>query len=85
MDRDSIIERFIVDELMMESAGTKLDPDVSLIEGGILDSLGILRLVSFLEKRFGITIEDGELVPESCGTLNAISELVAGKAPIAQG
>jgi len=84
MDPTSEVERFIVDELMLGGAKTKLDPNESLVQGGILDSLGILRLVSFLEERFAIRIDDLELVPESFDSIKAIVRLLEKKVAKAQ-
>jgi acyl carrier protein len=50
-----------------------------LLESGIIDSLGILDLVSALEKDFGITISDEELVPENFQTVVDIAAFVASK------
>jgi acyl carrier protein len=50
-----------------------------LISGGILDSLATLDLVSFLEERFGITIEAHEVDRDRLDTLDAIAALVASR------
>ncbi len=46
----------------------------SLIDSGIIDSTGVLELVTFIEERFGISVEDDELVPEN---LDSVKNLVA--------
>lgn len=53
--------------------------DTALLEKGILDSLGILDVVSFLESEFSITISDEELVPENFQNLSALSSFVRMK------
>lgn len=53
--------------------------DYALIENGVLTSLQTVELVMFLEDRFGITVEDEELDEENFGSINAITNLVAGK------
>jgi len=50
-----------------------------LIETGIIDSLGILKLLSFLEEKFNIHIMDEELIPENFDTVQSISSLIKGK------
>src|SRR5881392_99797 len=55
------------------------DPDEPLQ----IDSLGIIRLVAFLENDFGCRIEDEELVPENFATLRKLGELLATKTPTA--
>jgi acyl carrier protein len=50
-----------------------------LLENGIVDSLGILDIVQFLETEFGITAIDDDLIPENFRTIQAISEYVERK------
>jgi D-alanine--poly(phosphoribitol) ligase subunit 2 len=57
----------------LKKAGAKfgnveIAPDTELIEQGVLDSLEVLRLVSFLEERFGIVVPVEEFVPENFRT-----------------
>jgi len=53
--------------------------DTALLERGILDSLGILDVVSFLEGEFSMVITDEELVPENFQTLGTLTEFVVKK------
>jgi acyl carrier protein len=48
----------------------------SLLESGILDSVGVLSLVGFLERKYAITIPDEELMPENLDTIDAIAAFV---------
>ena len=73
------IEEFFVQELMLADGKVKIDPNQSLIKEGILDSLGILRAISFLEDRFGISIEDGDIAPENFETINSMKAIVEAK------
>ena len=50
--------------------------DTPLLESGVLDSLGILDVVSFLESEFSILISDEDLVPDNFQTLKTISAFV---------
>ncbi len=55
------------------------DPDEPLQ----IDSLGLIRLVAFLENDFGYRIEDEELIAENFATLRSLGELLATKTPTA--
>ena len=55
------------------------DPDEPLQ----IDSLGLIRLVAFLENDFGYRIEDEELIAENFATLRSLRELLATKTPTA--
>lgn len=78
MDIERVIERFLIDEILFGSR-TSIDPDESLVTSGILDSLALLRLVTYLESQFGVTFEDGEVIPTHFETINAIKSLVVNK------
>lgn len=69
------IQRFIANELGDDS-GRPLELETDLIEQRIIDSLAILRLVSFLESSFGITVLDEDVVPENFQSLNSLAKFV---------
>ena len=50
-----------------------------LLKSGILDSLGILDLVTFVEQSFGITLSDDELLPENFQTVEHLATFVQNK------
>lgn len=54
-------------------------PDENLLAQGIIDSMGLLKLVTFLESRYGIEAGDEDMVPENFSTLEAIQAFVARK------
>jgi acyl carrier protein len=51
----------------------------TLLGDGIVDSLGILEIVSFLEREFGITVVDEELLPENFNSISELAVFVHGK------
>jgi acyl carrier protein len=57
------------------------DPDEPLQ----IDSLGLIRLVSFMESDCGIRVEDEELVAENFASLRSLGDLISQKAQSAQG
>jgi len=61
---------FISENFISGRSDVEIVPGESLIEGGIIDSTGILELVEFLEEKFLIQIEDEELVPENLDSIN---------------
>jgi acyl carrier protein len=72
-----------VREFVLESARSKGINEVSdtqsLMEAGIIDSLGIFRLVSFLEDTFRVRISDDDIVPENFQSIDEIDRFVAAK------
>ncbi|GAP62780.1 hypothetical protein ARMA_1203 [Ardenticatena maritima] len=76
-----VIEQFILDDLLLGMRQDPIAPDESLISSGILDSLALLRLITFLEERFGIAIEDHEVMQENFETIARMEAFVAAKQP----
>jgi acyl carrier protein len=73
------LEKFMVAEVAVDHDKNSLGPDEDLLDQGILDSLGVMKLVIFLEKTFGIEVADEDIVPENFQTLNTIARFVEHK------
>jgi acyl carrier protein len=73
------LEKFLVTEVAADLGRKTLAPDEDLLDQRIIDSLGILRLVTYLEEAHGIKIGDGEIVPENFQSLNSIIRFVEQK------
>ena len=54
----------------------ELTDDYALLDEGVMDSLGILQMVTFLEDDLGVEVEDDDLVPENFASVAAIAQLV---------
>ncbi|TWG87997.1 acyl carrier protein [Luteimonas sp. J16] len=59
--------------------GTEPAPDTDLLDAGIIDSIGVLTLVTWLEETFGFTVDDEDVVPENLGSIAGISAYVERK------
>ena len=73
------VRGFIVDNFLFGTEDESLTDDASFLETGIIDSTGILELISFVEKTFEITIADDEMLPENLDSLDRISAFVLRK------
>ena len=71
MKETSIVRQFIVDHFLFGEAGT-VENTTPLFESGLLDSTGILDVVAFIEKQWGIRVADEELVPDNFSDLEKI-------------
>ena len=60
-------------------AAATLDESTPLITSGILDSIGTVRLVSFLEEQFGVQLDAHEIGVDHLNTLTQIAQLVLSK------
>lgn len=79
MNIESKLEQFLVEEILMGDKQTKIDPDQQLIESGILDSLSLLRFITFVEDQFGIMVDDVEVVPDNFQSINVARAFIEGK------
>jgi len=78
---EKIINDYVSQELVPDPALLPLADDTPLLDSGILDSLGLLRLVVFLEERFGITMDDADLMPENFISVNSICAYLRAREP----
>jgi len=72
------IRAFIVDNFLYGD-DAELSPDLSLTEEGVIDSTGVLELVTFIEEEFEIRVEDEDLVPENFETIAAMAAYISRK------
>jgi acyl carrier protein len=79
LDLEQEIRNFIVDNFLYGEDNEKLSNDDSLMEQGLIDSTGALELVTFLEGKYGIKIEDNELDPENLDSVNKLAGFIKCK------
>ncbi len=69
--RQYIVENFLFgDESPLES------DSMSLLDGGIIDSVGVMELVAFLEQDFGLDVADEDLIPENLDSVDNLSAYI---------
>jgi acyl carrier protein len=73
------IREFIQKDLASAKGISSFSDSESLMENGIIDSLGIFRLVAFLEETFRVRIGDEEINAENLKSVDAIEQLVLAK------
>jgi len=78
-DISACVRRFIGENFLFRDPGEAVAPDGSLLDAGIIDSTGVLELVSFLETTFGIEVRDDEMLPENLDSIRAITRYVSRK------
>ena len=72
------IHSFIVDNFLYGQS-VDLSCDDSLIHKGVIDSTGVLELVSFLQERYDITVEDEEIIPDNLDSITNVAKYVSNK------
>ncbi len=73
------VKTFILDEFLPDEDPADLNESTPLMTAGILDSIATLKLVTFLEEKFGIAIEPHEADADRLNTISLIGNLVASK------
>jgi acyl carrier protein len=78
MSYATAVREFIVDNFLFGEEGD-LQNDSPFFETGIVDSTGILEVVTFLEETYNISVADEELVPENFTSINTIDNYLKSK------
>ena len=88
MTREGVLARtreYVRKSFLYTRPDFALDPDVELLGAGIIDSMGIMELIEFMEEEFSIQVVDDEITEENLGTLAAIGDYVARKTALPEG
>lgn len=72
------IRSYLVESFLLGEEG-ELSSSDSLLESGVLDSTGVLELVAFLEERFGIVVDNEDLIPDNLDSISNIGAFVRRK------
>ena len=78
MSVTEVVKGFLMEYECIEPV-QEVEASESLLELGIIDSVIILKMVSFLEDKYGIEIDEDDLMPENFDSLTAISTYVQSK------
>jgi acyl carrier protein len=73
------VRGFIVERFLFGQGADSLSNDASFLETGIVDSTGVLEIVMFIEQRFGIKVNDDELVPDNLDSIEKVGAFVRRK------
>ncbi len=74
IDPRTALRTLILEDYLFTDDDSALDDNMSFLQEGILDSMGILEIIMFLEERFGVTVAENEMVPQN---LDSIENLIA--------
>ena len=72
------IKSFVSDYFIKDS-GIEIAEETSFLDKGIIDSTGVMELVSFLEETFGITMDDEEIIPDNFDSIEKLVTFVENK------
>lgn len=73
------IRTYILENFLFTDDTSALDPDASLLENGIVDSTGMMEIITFLEADLGVKVEDEDMTPDNLDSVNRLVKYVSGK------
>lgn len=79
------LREFIVDNFLFGDRSKPLNGEDSFLEMGIVDSTGVVHLVSFIEETFGVTVQDEEIIPDNLDTIRNLVGFIQRKKETAKG
>lgn len=79
MDTKTQIKQYIAENYLFSNNGFNLDDDESFLEAGIVDSLGVVELVSFVEETYDIEVPDDDIVPDNFDSVNNLTTYITSK------
>jgi acyl carrier protein len=88
MSETEIVDRtrsWVRENFLYMRSDWKLEGDDPMLGSGVIDSVGVIELVEFLQRSFGIEIADQEITETNLGTLNAVGRFVSQKCQAGNG
>ncbi|MFB7124687.1 acyl carrier protein [Kitasatospora xanthocidica] len=76
MNHAAVVTQFIIEEFLPDVGPNELDADYDLVDGGVIDSLGLLKTIAWLEDRFDVRVEEFDLDPDSFRSVGSISRFI---------
>jgi acyl carrier protein len=80
MTIESQVKDYIAQNLLFSDNGYPYSDDVSFLDEGIVDSVGVMELVAFVEDNFHVSVEDLDITPENFDSVSKIAAYVRRKA-----
>ena len=75
---EALIVEFIRDQVVGDAAQS-IDPEENLLTSGLVDSVGIVRLIAHVRERLGVTVPPNDLVPENFRTIRVMAAYMHGR------
>lgn len=76
MEIQAQVKDYIAQNLLFSDDGFGYNDDASFLEEGIVDSVGIMELVLFIEENFGLSVDDEDLTPDNFDSVNKLASYI---------
>jgi len=81
---EPLIREFIAQHILFSDTGFPHPDDVSFLQEGVIDSIGVMELVEFVQETFGVKVEQSEVTPEHFDSVARLAAFVRRKAAAAR-
>jgi acyl carrier protein len=79
MQLKSELRQFIVENFLYGQDDDDFKDNVSFLDKGLIDSTGVMELVSFIEEKYGLAVDDEELIPDNFDSIEKLSAFMTKK------
>lgn len=79
MTMKKTIRRYIMENLLFTEDESAIQDSDSFLEGGIIDSTGVMEIIMFIEETFGIKVDDNEMLPANLDSINNLAAFIQRK------
>lgn len=79
---ENLLRQHIAENILFSPKGYPYPDEASFLENYILDSMNVMELVVFVQEKWGIEIEDTEIVPDNFDSVSCLAEFIRHKQPL---
>ena len=83
MNMKKTIRKYILENLLFTEDESALQDDESFLDGGIIDSTGVMEIILFIEESFGFRVNDDEMLPANLDSVNNLATFIQRKKAVA--
>lgn len=76
MDLVNELKAYIIKEYLPDTPFEELEPSYDLLQSGVVDSLRLLQLISWVGERYGIAVDEIDIAPRDFSSIDAIQALI---------
>jgi acyl carrier protein len=73
------LRRYIAENLLFSDKEYPFEDDASFLKNGVVDSTGVMELVAYVEKKFGLTVDPKEVVPDNFDSIKNLTGYIKRK------
>ena len=83
MNMKKTIRKYILENLLFTEDESALHDEESFLDGGIIDSTGVMEIILFIEESFGFRVNDDEMLPANLDSVNNLATFIQRKQAVA--